>query len=144
MLKEDQPTGRETRGVVADVLTRGDHPRGVKVRLRDGRIGRVQRMVEEVVASSSGPGEAGDNAPVAGSTSAPRSMRFTHRYTDVRNDDFLEGPPSRSLADFMPELDEPSWRPKDTNQQTAKCPFCEEFEGDEEAVTYHIDQKHLT
>ena len=32
---------------MADLLTRGDHPRGVKVRLRDGRVGRVQRLVSE-------------------------------------------------------------------------------------------------
>lgn len=44
VLKADQPTGRTVRGVVRDVLTRGDHPRGIKVRLADGRVGRVQRM----------------------------------------------------------------------------------------------------
>ncbi|KAF1958316.1 hypothetical protein CC80DRAFT_385642, partial [Byssothecium circinans] len=47
VLKEDQPTGHEVRGIVADLLTRGDHPRGVKVRLRDGRVGRVQRLCSE-------------------------------------------------------------------------------------------------
>ncbi|KAI1265254.1 hypothetical protein F5Y18DRAFT_427372 [Xylariaceae sp. FL1019] len=45
VLKADQPTGREVGGVVRDVLTRGDHHRGIKVRLVDGRIGRVQRML---------------------------------------------------------------------------------------------------
>ncbi|ORY45023.1 hypothetical protein BCR35DRAFT_34870 [Leucosporidium creatinivorum] len=41
ILKADQPTGRTVEGAVGEVLTRGDHPRGVKVRLQDGRVGRV-------------------------------------------------------------------------------------------------------
>lgn len=45
VLKADQPTGRTVSGVVRDVLTRGDHPRGIKVRLSDGRVGRVQSML---------------------------------------------------------------------------------------------------
>jgi uncharacterized repeat protein (TIGR03833 family) len=45
VLKQDQSTGREVQGVVSELLTRGDHPRGVKVRLVDGRVGRVQRVV---------------------------------------------------------------------------------------------------
>ncbi|KAI8617272.1 hypothetical protein BC830DRAFT_1114343 [Chytriomyces sp. MP71] len=41
-LKKDQGTGRTVNGYVQEVLTRGDHPRGVKVRLEDGQVGRVQ------------------------------------------------------------------------------------------------------
>ena len=44
ILKADQPTGKLTYGRVAERLTRGDHPRGVKVRLQDGRVGRVQSL----------------------------------------------------------------------------------------------------
>ncbi|KAL8960213.1 MAG: hypothetical protein Q9193_003039, partial [Seirophora villosa] len=44
VLKADQTTGKLTSGLIADVLTRGNHPRGVKVRLQDGRIGRVQAL----------------------------------------------------------------------------------------------------
>jgi uncharacterized repeat protein (TIGR03833 family) len=44
ILKQDQPTGRQVQGTVAEILTRGDHPRGIKVRLTDGRIGRVQGL----------------------------------------------------------------------------------------------------
>ena len=47
ILKADQATGDEVQGIVKDVLTRGEHPRGIKVRLRDGRVGRVQRIVGE-------------------------------------------------------------------------------------------------
>jgi uncharacterized repeat protein (TIGR03833 family) len=44
VLKADQRTGKLTTGCIADILTRGDHPRGIKVRLRDGQIGRVQSL----------------------------------------------------------------------------------------------------
>jgi uncharacterized repeat protein (TIGR03833 family) len=45
--KEDQRTGKRTRGIVADLLTKSpDHPHGIKVRLRDGQVGRVQAIVK--------------------------------------------------------------------------------------------------
>ncbi|RKO85237.1 hypothetical protein BDK51DRAFT_20081, partial [Blyttiomyces helicus] len=44
VLKVDQPTGRTVEGRVDEVLTAGDHHRGVKVRLTDGRVGRVKRL----------------------------------------------------------------------------------------------------
>ena len=41
--KQDQPTGELTEGVVADILTSSSfHPRGIKVRLETGEVGRVQ------------------------------------------------------------------------------------------------------
>ncbi|MBI3924618.1 MAG: YwbE family protein [Armatimonadetes bacterium] len=47
VLKADQRTGRLTEGVVAEVLTRsGHHPHGIKVRLRDGQVGRVKKILE--------------------------------------------------------------------------------------------------
>lgn len=45
VLKEDQRTGKKTRGIVKDILTNSQmHPRGIKVRLTDGQIGRVQAI----------------------------------------------------------------------------------------------------
>lgn len=42
ILKKDQRNGRLTYGVVKDILTSAAfHSRGIKVRLRDGQIGRV-------------------------------------------------------------------------------------------------------
>ncbi|MEK5183786.1 YwbE family protein [Solibacillus sp. FSL W7-1324] len=42
VLKQDQRTGKTTRGVVKDLLTNSSsHPHGIKVRLTDGQIGRV-------------------------------------------------------------------------------------------------------
>lgn len=46
VLKADQRSGRLTRGFVADILTNSAfHPHGIKVRLRDGQVGRVQNIV---------------------------------------------------------------------------------------------------
>jgi uncharacterized repeat protein (TIGR03833 family) len=46
VLKKDQRTGKRTRGVVKDILTNSSyHPRGIKVRLSDGQIGRVQQII---------------------------------------------------------------------------------------------------
>ncbi|KMO85188.1 hypothetical protein AB840_15025 [Megasphaera cerevisiae DSM 20462] len=43
--KEDQRTGMLTEGIVKDVLTNSaNHPRGIKVRLEDGTVGRVQKI----------------------------------------------------------------------------------------------------
>lgn len=45
VLKADQPTGKLTRGVVKRILTNSPtHPRGIKVMLEDGQVGRVQRL----------------------------------------------------------------------------------------------------
>ncbi|ODA42390.1 YwbE family protein [Desulfosporosinus sp. BG] len=47
VLKADQKTGKLTRGVVKDILTNSQtHPRGIKVRLTDGQIGRVQQILK--------------------------------------------------------------------------------------------------
>jgi uncharacterized repeat protein (TIGR03833 family) len=43
VLKQDQRTGKLTKGVVKDILTSSDtHPHGIKVRLKDGKVGRVK------------------------------------------------------------------------------------------------------
>ena len=48
VLKQDQRTGRQTVGIVKDLLTNsGFHPHGIKVRLTDGQVGRVQAILDE-------------------------------------------------------------------------------------------------
>ncbi|MFD2533037.1 YwbE family protein [Gracilimonas halophila] len=45
VLKKDQRSGRITYGVVQDILTNSaTHPHGIKVRLKDGQIGRVKEL----------------------------------------------------------------------------------------------------
>lgn len=47
VLKEDQRTGKLTLGTVKDILTNSAyHPRGIKVRLSDGKVGRVQTIID--------------------------------------------------------------------------------------------------
>jgi uncharacterized repeat protein (TIGR03833 family) len=44
-LKKDQGSGKRTRGVVKDILTSSSfHPHGIKVRLQNGQVGRVQEV----------------------------------------------------------------------------------------------------
>ncbi|KAF7190096.1 hypothetical protein HII31_08427 [Pseudocercospora fuligena] len=132
VLKQDQGTGREVQGIVQDILTSGNHPRGIKVRLRDGRVGRVQRM------SDGG----------ALSQSQPRND-YTGSRTQEREQSQQEGlPPPRTLAQFLPDSDS-----EDTSERheegftfssaTATCPICGLFEGDEVAVSHHVES-HLT
>lgn len=46
VLKQDQRTGRRTPGIVKDILTSSSsHPHGIKVRLQDGQVGRVQEVL---------------------------------------------------------------------------------------------------
>jgi uncharacterized repeat protein (TIGR03833 family) len=46
VLKQDQPTGKLTEGIVKDILTSSPtHPHGIKVRLMDGQVGRVKEIV---------------------------------------------------------------------------------------------------
>ncbi|MEN6343244.1 MAG: YwbE family protein [Methanospirillum sp.] len=52
--KQDQQTGRTVEGVVAAVLTRSaTHPHGIKVRLVDGRVGRVKAVLGDGPPSTS-------------------------------------------------------------------------------------------
>lgn len=45
--KQDQGTGNLTKGVVQRILTNSqNHPRGIKVMLVGGIVGRVQEIVE--------------------------------------------------------------------------------------------------
>lgn len=48
VLKQDQRTGRQTIGIVKDLLTKSaNHPHGIKVRLEDGQVGRVQTILAD-------------------------------------------------------------------------------------------------
>ncbi|KAI1497477.1 hypothetical protein F5X99DRAFT_363058 [Biscogniauxia marginata] len=112
VLKADQRTGRQVSGVVRDVLTRGDHHRGIKVRLADGRIGRVQSMAS--AASDSSSSSASDPTamdsltlpvdtqptPLGMMSSRGRGQRPCYR--DVRLDEPLDVPPEQiDLAAYI-------------------------------------------
>lgn len=45
VLKQDQKNGKQTEGIVAEILTKSSyHPHGIKVRLESGDIGRVKTI----------------------------------------------------------------------------------------------------
>jgi uncharacterized repeat protein (TIGR03833 family) len=47
VLKADQRSGKLTEGIVKDILTNSpSHPHGIKVRLTNGQVGRVQIVVD--------------------------------------------------------------------------------------------------
>ncbi|HEY8561062.1 MAG TPA: YwbE family protein [Pyrinomonadaceae bacterium] len=48
VLKQDQRTGKRTVGIVRELLTNSKfHPHGIKVRLADGQVGRVQEILPD-------------------------------------------------------------------------------------------------
>ncbi len=50
VLKKDQKTGTLTRGVVVKILTNSSsHPHGIKVLLKDGQVGRVQKIITPLI-----------------------------------------------------------------------------------------------
>jgi len=146
-LKVDQPTGREVQGVVGEVLTSGNHPRGIKVRLVDGRVGRVQRMVTEEAAKagSGGLSGLGRNGEQNGDHQYTPGPAGRIRYHDVREEGETNIPSSGySLGDFLPvghPLREEAQPLLAIERATSlsTCPVCNEFEGDEAAVSHHVN-----
>ncbi|KAF2149763.1 hypothetical protein K461DRAFT_217521, partial [Myriangium duriaei CBS 260.36] len=148
VLKADQPTGRQVQGVVQDLLTRGDHPRGVKVRLTDGRVGRVQRLVNSFGGSAAEPAEGFTTI-----SSGQPEQRF--KYRDIRLDDEPEEPPvTNDLSAYIKPAKQKKRKgananlPAETTAETtvtgvadseAVCPVCQDFRGDEAAVAFHVE-----
>ena len=159
ILKADQPTGRTVFGTVSELLTRGDHPRGVKVRLTDGRVGRVQslRSGDEPAEPAQEGDEEGIQIRTEGGDPTGRRNRFGAR--DMRLDGPVE-PPSEPLGLNMyirpPKgkkrggkaqarqnvtedgEDSTQGTAAQTTAATVSCPVCGAFEGDEAAVAHHV------
>ncbi|KAI1168395.1 hypothetical protein F5B18DRAFT_278498 [Nemania serpens] len=102
VLKADQRTGRQVQGTVQNVLTKGDHPRGIKVRLTDGRIGRVQSMTTGVENDSSTQPPFTDShspspytLPASEEARESRGQGRRSRYHDVRLEEPLDVPPEQ-------------------------------------------------
>lgn len=52
VLKQDQGSGKITKGVVKRILTNSSsHPHGIKVQLEDGHVGRVKEIYASDAAS---------------------------------------------------------------------------------------------
>ncbi|KAI1133233.1 hypothetical protein F5Y10DRAFT_131679 [Nemania abortiva] len=110
VLKADQRTGHQVRGTVQNVLTRGDHHRGIKVRLMDGRIGRVQSMASGGESDSTmepysgsiptenpnpNPSAPMASAPENENARGPRGRGHRPRDRDVRLEEPQDSPPEQ-------------------------------------------------
>jgi len=50
VLKRDQRSNKLTEGTVKEILTKSAfHPHGIKVRLENGRVGRVKELLENII-----------------------------------------------------------------------------------------------
>ncbi|KAL4911138.1 hypothetical protein BDW74DRAFT_172593 [Aspergillus multicolor] len=141
VLKKDQPTGRTVSGTVATLLTQGNHPRGIKVRLSDGRVGRVQSMAS----GAGGPAGGG----FEGSSSSAAILHDTGRGSRSRGE---PEPPAQAIGlDAYITKPRQKRRGKGGNCEgegireeqvpavaVVTCPVCGEFEGDEAAVAHHV------
>ncbi|KAK6223149.1 hypothetical protein QIS74_03994 [Colletotrichum tabaci] len=152
VLKADQPTGRTVSGTVQDVLTRGNHPRGIKVRLTDGRVGRVQSHAGTQTTS------AGTEQEVSG-PSAAGSLDFgggrpPQRERGRRQEAEAGLPPSqvgleayirpakqknggRARPAAARDMEREETAPLATSE-VVTCPVCGDFEGDAAAVEHHV------
>lgn len=156
VMKADQPTGRTVSGKVAQVLTRGNHPRGIKVRLVDSRVGRVQSMAETVAPDASGANtETASEAPPYGVRPSGRQEQ-PPATQQVGLDAFIKPArkrghgkgknAGRAVADA--EIGDPLTQlPRSSTDQhfageASTCPVCQDFTGDAAALTYHV-QSHF-
>lgn len=139
VLKADQRTGREVQGIVQDLLTRGDHPRGIKVRLQDGRVGRVQRMTGSnalVDTAAIGNAESFQDEPEL----SPRpEFRMVFKEPKRSGTKTLSEPSSENVANRCTSVEAPLL----VGSAIVVCPICSNFEGDEAAVSYHVE-RHLS
>ncbi|KAI5236086.1 hypothetical protein E4T43_08815 [Aureobasidium subglaciale] len=158
VLKEDQPTGRQVQGHVQNVLTSGNHPRGIKVRLTDGRVGRVQKMHTGEMPTqeaSSTTSTTPNFTPRAPRERDNRRSKFQSR--DIRLDEDGEAPkeeidlfayvkPAKQKKGRGGKVQEPVQEEEQVVKDatnTASCPVCGDFEGDETAVAHHVES-HFT
>ncbi|KAJ0158222.1 Uncharacterized protein CTA2_12052 [Colletotrichum tanaceti] len=158
VLKADQPTGRTVSGTVQDVLTRGNHPRGIKVRLADGRVGRVQSHAG-AQATSAGTEQEAVGASAMGSfdfdVGGGRPPQQRER-GGVRRQEAEAGLPPSQVgleAYIRPAKQKNGGRarpaaardaareetgPRATSEVVVTCPVCGDFEGDAAAVEHHV------
>jgi hypothetical protein len=129
----------------------------VKVRLQDGRVGRVQKLVSaeegqrgEAIVGGSGAGLGRDGG--GGSASRGSGMRGGRIERDIRDEDeYLydehQKPDGASLGLFA-ALEEADQRHREElgkegvvaeKEEVAECPVCGNFKGDERAVAHHVE-----
>lgn len=152
VLKVDQPTGRTVSGYIQDVLTKGNHPRGIKVRLTDGRVGRVQSMNSN---PESGGADMGSFNATFDSTSRqphhrahrgdrgggghpqpPPTQQFgLDAYIKPAKTKGRKGQGGSTVSGFEGSTGESTTT---TVEEESVCPVCADFRGDATAVAHHV------
>lgn len=169
VLKADQPTGHTVQGVVSQLLTKGNHPRGIKVRLSDGRVGRVQSMAggapsigcqiqpdcNSEVAAEGGPPRAAPKGRVRHVADARLDQAPPLSTQPVGLDAYIKparkrGKGKGGAGNATPqalasnnELETGAHAGQSSPEgQESICPVCGDFRGDEAALTHHV-QSHF-
>ncbi|KAK0648477.1 hypothetical protein B0T16DRAFT_388700 [Cercophora newfieldiana] len=146
VLKADQPTGRTVSGAVKDVLTRGNHPRGIKVRLTDGRIGRVQTMADATSAATNTALEGSEGAANADlnvrDEEQPAAAIGLDAYVKPAKQRKSGKGRAHPSSDSTPTAGDSSRETHTTSlpepDPVSTCPVCGSFEGDAAAVAHHV------
>jgi len=98
--KKDQGTGRLTSGTIAEILTHSSyHPRGIKVRLANGTVGRISSRT--------------DNTEDNDDSNRPQMSQASLYYSHLYNNDDTKPRQNSTLADYMNNLSL-------TNQESAR------------------------
>ncbi|KAL2829530.1 hypothetical protein BDW59DRAFT_36202 [Aspergillus cavernicola] len=124
VLKADQPTGRTVSGTVFKLLTRGNHPRGIKVQLVDGRVGRVQSMAAVRGLPVSAPESRATTRTIVSESMLPSEHISLDAY----------------ITHGKPRSNAKGGADGATTQtpSVVTCPVCGDFNGDEAAVAHHV------
>ncbi|KAK3401299.1 hypothetical protein B0T20DRAFT_112832 [Sordaria brevicollis] len=156
ILKADQPTGRTVSGYVQDVLTKGNHPRGIKVRLTDGRVGRVQSLCSNPETSSEDMGSFGafEDTRRHGGGRRERGGRGRREYRGEGGGSGGGGYPETQqfgLDAYIKPAKTKGRRGQGqggssgeatttttVEEEESVCPVCADFRGDATAVAHHV------
>jgi len=94
VLKEDQPTGVLTAGKVKQILSKGSHPRGIKVMLESGLVGRVKKVI---------PSDHKQNEKGKGNLVKSESNKIDHEISRTLNveDEYNKVNRTKTLVDLL-------------------------------------------
>ena len=94
VLKEDQPTGVLTTGKVRQILSKGNHPRGIKVMLESGLVGRVKKVI---------PSDHKQKEKCKGNLLKSDSNKFNHEISRTLNveDEYNKIDRTKTLVDLL-------------------------------------------
>ncbi|KIV91344.1 hypothetical protein PV10_05890 [Exophiala mesophila] len=112
VLKADQRSGRQVQGRVAQTLTRHNHPRGIKVKLTDGRVGRVQQILDENQNNRPRNAMSSNNNPWADSVSQGQSQGYQPQQSQQNS----QPPMSYAAYQLAQNAQENPWGGQDQSQ----------------------------